>query len=307
MKYVLPLIAVLSMHAFLHANTLSVNVTTTASAKNETTFSISNGSVTTSSVAIFTTTMYFTIPSETPNYADFASEKLVIVPDSSGQLLIADGKTGTWVETGITVVEEQPTIISARAETLGEKLKFSVSIGEKTFEIEAPSNGATFTNLTFEGEGSAKGIALSIAPRAFVSDGGSSLSADTAFIEDYTTWLNDETKGASDALKNASDDEKVDAFAMNTGAKPKLEITAIDVENKKITVKGSYGEGVVANLNEINGTLFITYATELSGTAEVDEAVDFTTDDQGIATVNLPNNAKFVKATVSMKEPEKEL
>jgi hypothetical protein len=293
------------MGSLLRADELVVNVATTSSATNETTFSITNGTVSTTSVAVFTTTMYFTIPSENPNYADFASEKLVIVPDTTGQLLIANGKTGTWLETGIKIVEGPPTTISARAVTSGDKMTFTVSIGEKTFEIDAPSNGATFTNLTFEGEGTAEGIALSIAPKAFVS-GNASTSSDASFVQNYTTWLNDADKGGSDALKNVSEDEMADAFAMNTGAKPKLEITSIDSENKTITVKGSYGEGVVADLDKINGTLFITYAEGLSGEATV-KAVDFTTDNQGVATVELPGGAKFVKATVAMKEPEKKL
>ena len=304
-KYVFPLIAVLFMSASLCAETLVVNATTTVSATNDVAFSITGGDVATNAVAIFTTTMLFTIPSETPNYSDFTSEKLVIVPDADGQLLIADGKTGKWIETGITIVEGTPTTISARATVSGEKLTFTVSIGEETFEVEAPSNGATLTSLSFEGEGSAAGIALSIAPQAFVA-GDASVSTDAGFISDYTTWLNAADKGASDALKNASDEEKLNAFAMNTGAKPKLEITSIDVENKKITVKGSYGEGVIANLANINGTLFITYAETLSGTATV-EAVEFTTDATGVATVELPANAKFVKATVAMTEPAKEL
>jgi hypothetical protein len=103
-----------------------------------------------------------------------------------------------------------------------------------------------------------------------------------------------------------SDADKADAFAMNAGPKPTLMITMINIINKTITVKGFYEKqtkAVPVDLSQINGTLYLTYASTLTGEVKVD-AINFTTQDDGSAIIPMPEGAVFIKATVALTEPE---
>jgi hypothetical protein len=122
--------------------------------------------------------------------------------------------------------------------------------------------------------------------------------------------LNESTKGG--ALANdATDGAKMDAFAMNSGANPSLEIVDIDILSnpKTITIKGFYEgtSGATAiDWSKLNGTLYLTYCETLSGKPEVTE-INFTIDATGCAVVKIPAEAVFMKATVALRKPPAEL
>ncbi|HIV09233.1 MAG TPA: hypothetical protein IAC79_03875 [Candidatus Spyradenecus faecavium] len=117
--------------------------------------------------------------------------------------------------------------------------------------------------------------------------------------------------------EGSSNDALSDAFAMNVGGTPSLAITAItppaEGQAGSITVAGSYvpastdgtatqAEAQPAPLSAINGTLYITYASELGGEAKT-QAVEITAEDGETKTVTLPEGAIFVKARVALTKP----
>lgn len=324
MKTSLALLSALLLTATTFAANLTVNATpTTETLTDVATLYITDASIGTGQIGIFTTQMTFTLPSITPTYEEVIKEggKLIIVPSATGELLIADSTTKKLKSTNLSLGTSQTIQILALVKKVGDnQLGFDVymseDFGENGIEgltstsVTAPSEGLSFSSLNFEGEGSATEIALSIAPTTIVPHGDTT-NQDPSDVLSYVDWVNN--AGKDYATSTASDADKADAFAMNVGGKPKLEITAIDVANKTITVKGSYDETGDANLGDIHGTLYITYAETLSGEAKT-IAVDFTIDGDeneidanGIATVEIPDGAKFVKATVSLTEPEAKL
>ena len=142
------------------------------------------------------------------------------------------------------------------------------------------------------------------------------MAADAGLVSDYVTWLNDADKGGA-MPEGSSNDELSDAFAMNVGGTPSLAITAItppaEGQAGSITVAGSYvpasadgtavqAEAKPAPLNVINGTLYITYASELGGKATTQE-VEITAGDGETETIELPAGAIFVKARVALTKP----
>lgn len=286
---------------------------TTSTIINSATLTVTNGTVSEGQLALFSSTTTFTIPSEDPDYATVMataeSNKLVIVPDAKGELLIADGARGDWVKTGVTIEENKPTTITAHIKVNGKTLVFDVFINgaETPISILAPSEGLTLNALSFEGEGSATGLSLALAPKNILPATGDDKLQDPALVNNYVAWVNEADKGG--AIVNdasLSDADKSDAFAMNAGPKPTLMITMINIIDKTITVKGFYEKqtsAVPVDLSQINGTLYLTYASTLTGEVTVD-AIDFTTQADGSAIIPMPEGAVFIKATVALTEPE---
>lgn len=318
MKTSLALLSALLLTATTFAANLTVNAATptTETLTDDATLAITDASIGSGQMGVFTTQMTFTLPSTTPTYEEVIKKggKLIIVPSAAGELLIADSTTKKLKSTNLSLGTSQTIQILALVKKVGDnQLGFDVymseDFGEKGIEnltptsVTAPSEGLSFSSLNFEGEGSATEIALSIAPTAIVP-GDDTTNQDPDDVLSYVDWVNNAGKEYATS-ETASDADKADAFAMNVGGKPKLEITAIDVAKKTITVKGSYGENGTANLGDIHGTLYITYAETLSGKATTTTENIKITD--GIATVKIPDDAKFVKATVSLTKPEAKL
>ena len=93
---------------------------------------------------------------------------------------------------------------------------------------------------------------------------------------------------------------------MNAGGKPSLTIIAIDPEAGTIIVAGSYtaaeGEEPV-DLKAINGVLTVASRESLGG-EETIQTVNVTAAADGSAVViPYPENARFVKAAVSVNPP----
>lgn len=289
----------------LCAEELQINVTHKQTVTDDQTFTISNGTLNATLPPVLTAKITFTIPSVSPEYKDFENEKLAIVCDTNGEILIADGETDTWKSSGYIATEGTEVPIKAAGKFVNDILKFDVTIGTATpVEVTAPTSDTTLTELTLTGEGTAKDITLTVVNTNIIPVQPSGYQ-DADQTAKYATWLN--TTGST---MSGTDAERSDAFAMNVGGTPKLEITAItpatDSTPGSITVKGYYTQGETTHetsLKDINGILYITWSETLTGEATI-TTKNITVNANGTATVELPENAKFVKATVSLVAPD---
>ena len=257
-------------------------------------------------------TMTFTLPSEdsaTPS----AEDKISIMANKDGEILISNGTA--WAKSGVTVKDNESKHVKIATVQKDGKLAFDVTIDDKTVTVAPTADGTEFSTLAFEGEGSVTNVAVAAVPTAILPapEGG---TQDAELVSDYVTWLNDADKGGA-MPEGSSETELSDAFAMNVGGTPSLAITAItpptDGQAGSITVAGSYvpasadgtavqAEAQPAPLNAINGTLYITYASELNGEAKT-QAVKISAADGETKTVTLPKGAVFVKARVALTQP----
>ena len=188
------------------------------------------------------------------------------------------------------------------------ELAFDVTIDDKTVTVAPTAGGTEFSTLAFEGEGSVTKVAVAAVPTAIIPPtSGKGGTQDSGLVSKYVTWLNTADKGG--AMQGASEAERSDAFAMNVGGMPKLEVVAIDPnsgDHGTITIKGSYTTSAdteqTADLGDINGKIYVTYSKTLDGTAQTAEATVALQDGE-TATINLPEGAVFVKARVALAQP----
>lgn len=244
--------------------------------------------------------MTFTLPSEDPE-APSGEDKISIMPNKAGEILVSDGNA--WAKSGVTVKDYESKHVKIATVQKDGKFAFDVTIDDKTVTVAPTADGTEFSTLAFEGEGSVTNVAVAAVPTAILPapEGG---SQDAALVSKYVTWLNDADKGGA-MPEGASDGDLSDAFAMNVGGTPSLAITDIDVSARTITVAGSYakGEGEEAvDMGAINGTIYLTYASELGGQAKTAKA-EVSVQHDKTAVVNLPDGAVFVKARVALTPP----
>ena len=287
---------------------------TTEALKDVQELSISPVSVEGGMTVLLDATMTFTLPSEELE-APSAEDKISIAVRPSGMIVVSDGTT--WEDSGVTVKDNESKHVKIVTVQGGDSLSFDVTIDgmAEPLRVVASGTGTSFGTLAFEGEGSVTDVAVAAVPTAILPapEGG---SQDAGLVSDYVTWLNTADKGGA-MPEGSSNDELSDAFAMNVGGTPSLAITAItppvDGQVGSITVAGSYVpasadgtatqvEAQPAPLSAINGTLYITYASELGGTATTQE-VEITAEDGETKTVTLPEGAVFVKARVALTQP----
>ena len=311
------LLSALAFCAALPVCAQSYDLTVNAPATSETlkdaqTLSISPVSVEGGMTVLLDATMTFTLPSEDPE-APSGEDKISIMPNKAGEILISNGTA--WAKSGVTVKDNESKHVKIATVQKDGKLAFDVTIDDKTVTVAPTADGTEFSTLAFEGEGSVTNVAVAAVPTAILPapEGG---TQDTELVSDYVTWLNDADKGGA-MPEGASDTALSDAFAMNVGGTPSLAITAItppaEGQPGSITVAGSYvpasadgtavqAEAQPAPLNDINGTLYITYASELGGKANT-QAVEISAADGETKTVTLPEGAVFVKARVALTQP----
>ena len=258
--------------------------------------------------------MTFTRPTEELD-APSAEDKISIAVTPEGMIVVSDGTT--WEDSGVTVADNESKHVKIATVQGGDSLSFDVTIDgmAEPLRVAATDTGTSFGTLAFEGDGSVTGLAVAAVPTAILPapEGG---AQDPEVVAKYTTWLNDADKGGA-MPEGSSETELSDAFAMNVGGTPSLAITAItppaDGQAGSITVAGSYvpvsadgtavqAEATSAPLNAINGTLYITYASELGGEAKT-QAVEISAEDGETKTVTLPVGAIFVKARVALTKP----
>lgn len=259
-------------------------------------------------------TMTFTLPSEKLE-APSEEDKISIAVTPDGMIVVSNGTA--WAETGVTVADNESKHVKIATVQGGDSLAFDVSIDGRAepLRVAATGTGTSFGTLAFEGEGSVTGLAVAAVPTAILPAPEVG-TQDAELVSDYVTWLNDADKGGA-MPEGATEADISDAFAMNVGGTPSLAITAITPpEGGKlgsITVAGSYvpvsadgtavqAEATSAPLNAINGTLYITYASELGGEAKT-QAVEISAEDGETKTVTLPEGAIFVKARVALTKP----
>ena len=262
-------------------------------------------SVTAGAVSVLTATVLFTIPSETPAYEDAANEKLALAVDSEGYILIANGETKSWTKTSVTTNEKDPIAVYAegRLNDTG-ALVFTVTLnGGTAYEVTSPVSGGDLNFVETVGDGEVAALSLALVDTTIIP-GDADAKQDPALVQKYVTWLNDATKGGamSDA---ASAEQLADAFAMNVGGMPALDIVAVDPVAGTVTLKGSSTVGSTTNtvsLQAINGKIYLSWSESLSGEVTVSEA-SIVGGDANEITVQLPDAARFVKAAVALEAP----
>ncbi len=257
-------------------------------------------------VSVLTANVLFTIPSETPAYEDAANEKLALAVDSEGYILIANGETKSWTKTTVQTNEKDPIAVYAEGRLNDdEALVFTVTLnGGTAYEVTSPVSGGDLNFVETVGDGEVSALSLALVDTTIIP-GDADAKQDPALVQKYVSWLNDATKGGamSDA---ASAEQLADAFAMNVGGMPALDIVAVDPVAGTITLKGSSTVGSTTNtvsLKAINGKIYLSWSESLSGEVTVSEA-SIVGGDANEITVQLPDAARFVKAAVALEAPE---
>lgn len=278
-------------------------------------------SVGSATTMVLTAQLTFTLPSESPAYdAEVQASKLAITADTDGTILVADGTTSAWVPSGYTVADGGSVQMRAEGKLNEDgKLAFTVTFSPvvaaansavdpatvKTVTVVSPTAATTLSKFAFSGEGETAALTLALVDTAILPPATEGTTQDPEMVEKYVAWANE----AGSALANDSAVEssvKQDAFAMNAGGVPSLTIKAIDPAAGTITVAGSYtaaeGEATV-DLRAINGVLTIASRESLGG-EETIQTVNVTAAADGSAVViPYPENARFVKAAVSVNPP----
>ena len=270
---------------------------------------------------IVSATLTMTLPSDTVDQsAAVEGDKLVVTADADGSVLVYAG--GTWYTAqGLTVTEgdtlDVQVTVKGGQEAVGYVVTLTKGTTTSTVEASASDMPTTFSALALSGEGSATGLAVAAVPQGILPAPPEGGTQDAELVTEYVTWLNAADKGGA-MPEGASEGDLSDAFAMNVGGKPSLTITDITPPEGdtpgSITVAGSYvpvsADGTVlqaeaepAPLNKINGTLYITYASELGGEATT-EAKEISAGDGETKTITLPPGAIFVKARVALTKPD---
>ena len=257
-------------------------------------------------VSVLTANVLFTIPSETPAYEDAANEKLALAVNSEGYILIANGQTKSWTVTSVKTNEKDPIAVYAEGRLNDDgALVFTVKLNNGTaYEVTSPVSGGDLNYVETVGDGEVSALSLALVDTTIIP-GGADAKQDPALVQKYVSWLNDATKGGtmSDA---ASAEQLADAFAMNVGGMPALDIVAVDPVAGTVTLKGSSTVGTTTNtvsLQAINGKIYLSWSESLSGEVTVSEATIVGGDANEI-TVQLPDAARFVKAAVALEAPE---
>lgn len=264
-------------------------------------------SVRSGAVSVLTANVLFTIPTETPAYEDVEGEKLALAVDKDGTVLIANGETKSWVTTAVKTNEKDPIAVYAegRLSDAG-ALVFTVKLNNGTaYEVTSPVSGGDLNFVETVGEGEVSALSLALVDTAIIP-GDADAKQDPALVQKYVTWLNDAAKGG--AMPDAASAEQLaDAFAMNTGGMPALDIVAIDPVKRNVTLKGSTttNAGTMdVSLVSIYGRIYLSWTDTLNGQVTVSEVKNITiNNDASEIVVDFPEGAKFIKAAVSLEPP----
>ena len=301
--------------SFAMAAELTVNNPATVTVENAAKLSISSSpTVAADTIVVLSAKILFTIPSETPAYDDAKAEKLALAVDTDGKILIADASqnsgAGGWLTTEVTTDEETPIAVTAEGKLQDGKLLFSVKLGENTYAVTSPASGAQLAELETMGEGTVSELSLALVDTAVLPSDSESLSAD--LVGAYMAWVTTELGGKmpEEALPNGVD--PADAFAMNVSGKPTLQIVAVDPIARTVTLQGlntQESASEVVPLSKINGTIYLAYSDKLNGKVVVSEVrdEDIVSKNDNEMVVKLPEDARFVKAAISLEAPEETL
>ncbi len=298
----------------LCAENLPVNTIDPTTYENDQTVTIADAgiSVATQQTVVIAATLTFQLPDEQQIATKViqSDDKLLVVADSDGELLLGNYDTDAgavcWKETGVVVEEGEEVALEAVGTVKDNRLVFQVKLNAQgPFEVVSPATGGALSAIAMEGEGTTSNLSIGLVDPTILpapTDG----TQDATLVSKYIVWLNETDKG-----KDLPEDvDASNAFAMNVGGEPTLEIVAIDLEKKTITVKASSMNGttetaVKADLSKINGKLYITYAASLTETPTTEE-VDVSTATNGEMVIPIPETAKFMKARVALVKPTEE-
>lgn len=305
----LPLFAALCLALPLCAAELAVNApATTDTLEDDNTLTLDKDVVVEAGgTVLFSAKLTMTLPSDSIKQSEQAGDKLVVTADADGSVLVyADG---TWYTAqDLTVTEGDTLDVQVTVKGGQDAVKYVVTLKKgdvsSTVETGEVSGLPTFSTVVLAGEGSATGLAVAAVPQGILPAPPEGGTQDAELVTEYVTWLNAADKGGA-MPEGASEGDLSDAFAMNVGGTPSLAITDIDVSARTITVSGSYakGEGEEAvDMGAINGTIYLTYASELGGQAKTAKA-EVSVQHDKTAVVNLPDGAVFVKARVALTPP----
>lgn len=296
------------------ADLLTVNKPLNTSITDETTLPIEGTpTVQSGAVTVLSADIVFTIPSESPDYETVKGEKLALVADTDGTILIADAAqnegAGGWEKTTVKTDGVKPIAVYAEGQLKDGALVFAVKLnnGNTTYEVKAPATGATLAAVQTVGEGTVSNLSIALVDTAILP-GSANEPQSPELIQDYVTWLNDSTKGGAMTGDDVSSEALANAFAMNTSGTPALEIVAIDPIKRKVTLKGSTttNEGTTdVSLSSIYGTIYLSWTDALNGQVTVSKVEASTVDpnDANAIVIDFPEGAKFIKAAVSLNAP----
>lgn len=300
---------------------LTVNKPYEGTVENAATLSIapSPTTVATDTIVVLSAKVLFTIPSESPAYDEAVkAEKLALAVDTDGAILIADASqnsdAGGWLKTAVTTDEETPITVTAEGKVQGGKLVFSVKVGSATYSVTSPASDAQLATLETMGEGAVSELSLALVDTAVLPSGETSVSSD--LVNAYMAWVTNVLQGnmPGDALPNGVD--AADAFAMNVAGQPALQIVAVDPIGRTVTLQGlnilrsgENSETNVVQLDQINGKIYLAYSDKLDGEVEVSAVSneDIELKNDGTVVVTLPEDARFVKAAISLEAPQETL
>ncbi len=264
-----------------------------------------------------TLNMTFTLPAEDPQIAEFvlAGARFGMAPNAAGTLLLTDLNAKNQPVLAATPIQIQAgasypvTILSTWSPVSG--IRFTVTVGSAApvavRSILVDAEASALAAVSFAGQAAVDNLALpggSVPlPDWLAAAIAGATPEETAAIGDrYTAWFNDEAGGDPDP--NGAD---AGAFLFNlpVGSDPALRITSIRVSDTAVTVTvRGLSAGNTVSLAAINGVLAMYTADRLTGTFTPYEALNFTTDAQGVATVNIPIAlGHFTKAAILYLPP----
>ena len=305
------LCGLMATFALCAETTITVNDPLTGTLTDAQTITVNQSpTITEDAVLVVKTKISFTIPDESPAYADVTAEKLALAVDTNGTVLIADGKTQKWVASDVVVTEDDTVEVEAKGYLKDNKLTFDVKLNnEAPITVTAPATTTSLSAVELVGEGSVDGITLALVDTAVLPSGGNGEGApalDNALVQAYMAWVTNVLQGKMPGAALPEGVNPEDAFVMNVAGKPELKIEHVDPVNGTITLVGKSTAGdntTTVSLENINGKIYISWTESLSGEVTVTEAsVKERSTEKFI--LNWPNDkARFIKAAISREAP----
>lgn len=305
------LCGLMATFALCAETTITVNNPLTGTLTDAQTITVNQSpTITEDAVLVVKTKISFTIPDESPAYADVTAEKLALAVDTNGTVLIADGTTQKWVPSNVVVTEDDVVEVEAKGYLKDNKLTFDVKLNDEApITVTAPATTTSLSAVELVGEGSVDGITLALVDTAVLPGGGNGEGApalDNALVQAYMAWVTNVLQGKMPGAALPEGVNPEDAFVMNVAGKPELKIEHVDPVNGTITLVGKSTAGdntTTVSLENINGKIYISWTESLSGEVTVTEAsVKDRSTEKFI--LNWPNKkARFIKAAVSREAP----